>query len=144
MNTPHINDARHINRWKIETCHIAEIYQYQVDGCTTDATSEVGVDISSTGIQRWDLITKTFANTIISYNIGKKSVLTRKLDPPMDEYRSGILATDDITEVRVYISSMVIYRRGPCTTTLYTTYTSHNLKLQICTDEATGDLFETE
>ena len=27
----------------------------------------------------------------------------RKLDPFMDEYRSGTLATDDMTEVRVYI-----------------------------------------
>ena len=62
----------------------------------------------------------------------------------MDEYRSGILATDDMTEVRVYISSIWIYRRGLCTTTSDTTYISHNLKLQICTDEATDDLFETE
>ena len=62
----------------------------------------------------------------------------------MDEYRCDILAADDITEVRVYISSMWIYRRGSCTTTSDTIYISHNHKLQICTDEATGDLFETE
>ena len=128
-----INDARHINRWKIETYHMAEIYQHQVAVCTTDATSEVGVDISSTGIQRWNLITKTYVSTDISYNIDKKPVLTSKLDPFMDEYRSGILATDDITKVRVYMSSMMIYRRGPCTTTSYTTYISHNHKLQMCT-----------
>ena len=52
------------------------------------------------------MITKTFASTNISYNIGKKPVLARNLDPFKDEYRSGILATDDITEVRVYISSI--------------------------------------
>ena len=68
----------------------------------------------------------------------------RKLDPFMDEYRSGTLATDDMTEVRVYISSMWIYRRGLCTTTSHTTYISHNHKLQIRTDEASGDLFATE
>ena len=62
----------------------------------------------------------------------------------MDEYHSGILAIDDMTEVRVYISSIWIYTRGLCTTTSYTTYVSHNLKLQICTDEATDDLFEAE
>ena len=118
-----------MNRWKIEINHIDEIDQYQVALRTTDDTSEARVDISSIGIQRWDLITKTFVSTIISYNKGKKPVLTSKLDLFMDEYRSGILATDDITEVRVYISSIVIYRRGPCTTTLYTTYTSHNPKL---------------
>ena len=62
----------------------------------------------------------------------------------MDEYRSGILATDDITEVKVYILSMRIYRRGVCATTSYTTYTSHNHKLQMCLDESSGDLFATE
>ena len=62
----------------------------------------------------------------------------------MDEYRSGILATDDITEVRVYISSMMIYRRGQCTITSYTTYISHNHKLQMCTGRASGDLFAIE
>ena len=62
----------------------------------------------------------------------------------MDEYRSGILATDDITEVRVYISSIWKYRRGLCTTTSYTTYISHNHKLQICPDEAFVDLVVTE
>ena len=67
-----------------------------------------------------------------------------KLDPFMDEYRSGALATDDMTEVRVYISSMLIYRRGLCTTTSDTTYISHNHKLQICTGRATGDLFAIE
>ena len=144
MNTPHTNDARHINRGKIENCHIAEIDQYQVVVCTTDATSEVGVDISSTGIQRWNLITKTYVSTDISYNIDKKPVLTSKLDPFMDEYRSGTLATDGMTKVRVYISSIWIYRRGLCTTTLYTTYISHNHKLQMCTDEAFVDLFATE
>ena len=53
----------------------------------------------------------------------------------MDEYRSGTLATDGMTEVRVYISSMWIYRRGLCTTSSHTTYKLHNHKLQICTDE---------
>ena len=62
----------------------------------------------------------------------------------MDEYRCGILATDGITEVRVYISFMLIYRRDLCTTTSYTTYISHNHKLQMRTDEATGDLIATE
>ena len=67
-----------------------------------------------------------------------------KLDPFMDEYRSGTLATDDITEVRVYISSIWIYRRGLCTTTSYTTYISHNHKLQMCPNEESGDLLVTE
>ena len=80
--------------------------QYQVDVCPKDDTFEVRVDILSVGIRRKDLITKTFASTNKSYNKGKKPVLTRKLDPFMDEYRSGTLATDDITEVRVYISSI--------------------------------------
>ena len=66
-----------------------------------------------------------------------------KLDLFVDEYCSGILATDDITEVGVYISSMFIYRRGLCTTTSETIYTSHNHKLQLRTDEAFDDLFET-
>ena len=98
----------------------------------------------SIGIQRWDLITKTFASTIISYNKGKKPVLTSKLDLFKDEYCSGILATDDITRIRVYTSSMVIYRRCPCTTTLYTTYTSHNPKLQMYPVDAFLDLVVTE
>ena len=67
-----------------------------------------------------------------------------KLDLFMDEYRCGILATDDMTDVGVYISSILIYRRGLCTTTSYTTYISHNHKLQMRTDEATGDLFATD
>ena len=62
----------------------------------------------------------------------------------MDEYRSGTLATDAITKVRVYISSMWIYRRGLCTTTSHTTYISHNHKLQMCPDEASVDLVVTE
>ena len=64
----------------------------------------------------------------------------RKLDPFKDEYCSGILATDDITEVRVYISFMLIYRRGSCTTTSYTTNISLTHKIQMRTDEASGDL----
>ena len=112
--------------------------------CTTDDASKVRVDTLSVGIRRRGLITKTFASTNISYNIGKKPVLARNLDPFKDEYRSGILATDDITEVRVYISSMMIYRRGLCTITSHTTYISHNHKLQICTDAASGGLFATE
>ena len=48
------------------------------------------------------------------------------------EYRCGILATDDMTEVGVDISSMFIYRRGLCTTTSDIIYTSHNQKLQMC------------
>lgn len=80
----------------------------------------------------------------ISYNIGKKPVLTSKLDSVNLEYRCGLLAADDLTEVRVYISSIWIYRRGLCTTTSYTTYMSHNHKLQRCKDEASGDLFATE
>ena len=63
-----------------------------------------------------------------------------KLDLFMDEYRCGILATDDMTEVGVYISSMLIYRRGLCTTTSHTTYKSHNHKLQMCPGEAFDDL----
>ena len=63
----------------------------------------------------------------------KKPDLTMKLDLFMDEYRCGILATDDITEVGVYISSMLIYRRGLCTTTSDTISISHNHKLQMCT-----------
>ena len=62
----------------------------------------------------------------------------------MDEYRGGILAADDITKVRVYILSIWIYRRGLCTTTSYTTYISHNHKLQMRTDEAFDGWFETE
>ena len=112
--------------------------------CNTDDTSKVGVDISSLCIRRRDLITKTFARTNISYNKGKKPVLTRKLDPFMDEYRSGILATDDITEVRVYMLSIWIYRRGLCTTTSYTTFRSHNHKYQMCTDDAFLGLVVTE
>ena len=112
--------------------------------CTTDDTSEVRVDISSVAIRRSDLINKTFASTNISYNIGKKPDLTMKLDLFMDEYRWGILATDDMTEVGVYISSILIYRRDPCTTTSDTTYISHNHKLQMCTGRATGDLFAIE
>ena len=67
-----------------------------------------------------------------------------KLDPFIAEYRSGILATDDMAEVRVYISSMLIYKRGLCTTTSDTIYTSHNHKLQMHTDEAFDDLFAIE
>ena len=37
---------------KIETCHTAEIDQYQVAVCTADGTSEVRVDISSVGTRR--------------------------------------------------------------------------------------------
>ena len=62
----------------------------------------------------------------------------------MDEYRSGILATNDITKVRVYISSIRIYRRGLCATTSYTTYISHNHKLQMCTDEELVGMAMTE
>ena len=61
----------------------------------------------------------------------------------MDEYRSGTLATDDMTEVRVYIPSVWIYRRGTCTKPSYTTYISHNHMLQMRADEASDDLFET-
>ena len=62
----------------------------------------------------------------------------------MDEYCRGTLATDGITEVRVYISSTSIYRRGMCTTTSYTTYRSHNHKHQMCPDDAFLDLVVTE
>ena len=62
----------------------------------------------------------------------------------MDEYRCDILDTDGITEVRVYISFMLIYRRDLCTTTSYTNYISHNHKLQMRTDETFNDLFATE
>ena len=67
-----------------------------------------------------------------------------KLDPAKLDYRSGVLAADDITEVRVYISSIWIYRRGLCIETSYTTYISHNHKLQMCPDEAFIDLTVTE
>ena len=54
--------------------------------CTTDIISEVGVDISSAHICKRDLITKTFASTNTSYNIGKNRVsLTGELDPIMIE-----------------------------------------------------------
>ena len=66
------------------------------------------------------------------------------MDPFMDDYRSGILATGDITKVRVYISSIWIYRRGLCTTTSYTTYISHNHKLQMCPDEEFVGMAVTE
>ena len=66
--------------------------------CTTDDASEVRVDISSIDIRRRDLSTNTFESTNKSFNICKIPVLRRKLDPFMDEYRSGILAKDDITE----------------------------------------------
>ena len=112
--------------------------------CTTDGTSEVGVDISSIGIYRRGLMTKTFASTNISYNRGKKPVLARNLDPFKHEYRSGILPTDVITEVRVYISSIEICRRCLCTTTSYTTCISHNHKLQMCTDEEFVGMAVTE
>ena len=62
----------------------------------------------------------------------------------MDDYRSGILATDDIPEIRVYISFIWMYRRGLCTTTSFTTFISHNHKLQMCTDEAVVDVTVTE
>ena len=62
----------------------------------------------------------------------------------MDDSRSGILAIDDMTEVRVYISSIWTYRRGLCTTTSYATFISHNYKLQMCTDEAIVDMTVTE
>ena len=67
-----------------------------------------------------------------------------KFDPFVDDYRSGILATDDVHEIRVHISFIWIYRRGLCTTTSYTTYVSHNHKLQMCPDEESGDLLVTE
>ena len=62
----------------------------------------------------------------------------------MDDYRSGILAADDIHEIRVYISSIWIYRRDLCTETSYTICISHNYKLQMCPDEASVDLVVTE
>ena len=52
MDTAHINDVRHMIGVKIESYHIAGIDQYQIAVRTTDATSEVRVDISSIGIQR--------------------------------------------------------------------------------------------
>ena len=67
-----------------------------------------------------------------------------KLDLFVDEYRCGILVIDDMTEIRVYISSMVIYRRGLCTTTSDTIYTSYNHKLQMCSDDAFLDLVVIE
>ena len=62
----------------------------------------------------------------------------------MIEYRSDILATDDILEVRVYMSSSWMYRSGLRTTTSYTTYISHNHKLQMCTDEEFAGVTVTE
>ena len=89
-------------------------------------------------------MTKTFASTNISYNICKKPDLTMKFDLFMDDYRSVILATDDIPKIRDYISFIWIYRRGLCTTNLYTTFISHNYKLQMCTDEAIVYMTVTE
>ena len=120
---------------KLETYHIGGIDQYKVAACTTDATSEVRVDISSTCIRRRNLITNTFTSANISYNTGKKPVLRMKLGPFMDVYRSGILATADIPKLRVYISSIWMYRRGSCTITSYTTNISQNHKLQMCPDD---------
>ena len=139
-----INDGRHINRcrnrdlphsrsWSVSGCCV--YYRWHIRGWSF---------ISSIGISRWDLITKTIASTNKSYNKGKKPVLAMDLDLFMDEYRCGILATDDMTEVGVYISFIWIYRRSLCTATSYTTCISHNHKLQMRTDDAFDDLFETE
>eukprot|EP00986_Skeletonema_menzelii_P017821 scaffold22293_cov116-Skeletonema_menzelii.AAC.2 len=62
----------------------------------------------------------------------------------MLEYRSDTRATDDFPEVRVYMSSIWIYRRGLTTITSYITYASHNYKLQMCPDEAFVDIAVTE
>ena len=55
-----------------------------------------------------------------------------KLDLFMDEYRCGILATDDMTEVGVYISSIWIHRRDLCTTTSYIPSIHHTITSSKC------------
>ena len=89
-------------------------------------------------------ISKPHERTNTSYDISKKRVLTSELDPIMIEYRNDVRATDDMTEVEVYISSTWIYRRGLSTNTSYITYVSHNYKLQMCPDEAFVDMAVTE
>ena len=51
-------------------------------------------------------ISKPHERTNTSYDIGKKRVLTSKLDSVNLEYRVDIQVTDGIPEVRVYISSI--------------------------------------
>ena len=89
-------------------------------------------------------ISKPHERTNTSYDIGKKRVLTSELDLIMIEYRNDVRATDDMTEVEVYVSSTWMYRRGLSTNTSYITNVSHNCKLQMRTDEASDDLFATE
>ena len=95
-------------------------------------------------ICRRGLMSKTFASTNISHYICKKRVLTSKFDSSMLEYRSDTRATDDLPEVRVYMSSIWIYRRGLTAIISHITYLSHNYKLQMCPGEALVDMAVTE
>ena len=89
-------------------------------------------------------ISKPHERTNTSYDISKNRVLTSELDPIMIEYRNDVRATDDMTEVEVYISSTWMYRRGLSTNTSYITYVSHNYKLQMCPEEVFVDMAVTE
>ena len=89
-------------------------------------------------------ISKPHERTNTSYDIGKKRVLTSKLDSVNLEYRGDIQATDGIPEVGVYMSSTWMYRRGLSTKTSFITYVSHNYKLQMCPNEAFFEMAVTE
>eukprot|EP00986_Skeletonema_menzelii_P008603 scaffold3679_cov128-Skeletonema_menzelii.AAC.4 len=89
-------------------------------------------------------ISKPHERTNRSYDIGKKRVLTIKLDSVNLEYRGDIQVTDGKPEVRVYMLSIWLYRRGLTTITSYITYASHNYKLQMCPDEAFVDMAVTK
>eukprot|EP00986_Skeletonema_menzelii_P018130 scaffold25477_cov108-Skeletonema_menzelii.AAC.1 len=89
-------------------------------------------------------ISKPHERTNTSYDIGKKRVLTSKFDSSMLGYRSDTRATDDLPEVRVYMSSIWIYRRGLTAIISHITYSSHNYKLQMCPGEAFVDMAVTE
>ena len=89
-------------------------------------------------------ISKPHERTNTSYDIGKKRVLTSKLDSVNLEYRGDIQVTDGTPEVRVYMLSIWLYRRGLTTITSYITYKSHNYMLQMCPDEAFVDMAVTE
>ena len=89
-------------------------------------------------------MSKTFASTNISHYICKNCVLTCKFDSSMLEYCSDTRATDDFPEVRVYMSSIWIYRRGLTIIISHITSVSHNYKLQMCPGEAFVDMAVAE
>ena len=57
-------------------------------------------------------MSKPHERTNTSYDIGKKRVLTSKLDSINLEYRGDIQVTDGTPEVRVYMLYMVIQKRS--------------------------------